>query len=466
MNFNLICFRIKRMLKLYNFLTRKVEEFKPSGDVVGLYTCGPTVYDYVHMGNWRTFVFEDVLKRVLTFNGYRVKHVMNLTDIDDKIIKGAREQGIGYRELGDKYAKAFFEDLQKLNILPAAVYPRATENIATMIRIIVVLLEKGFAYRSEDGIYFSVEKFKDYGKLSGLEKANLKKGARVNSDEYDKENWSDFALWKFPQPNSSTGLEPSWPASFGQGRPGWHIECSAMSMAELGESFDIHTGGVDLLFPHHENEIAQSEAATGKKFVNYWLEGEHLLVEGEKMAKRLGNIYKLSDIIKKGFDPLSLRYLFLTAHYRSKLNFTWESLEAAQNALVNLRDVISGWDEPKIGCAEYEGNFREAVNNDLDMPKALAVMWEMVKSDYPSSAKHQSILVMDKVFGANLAKSEKKQLPKGAQDLINRREELRKSGKFKEADKLREELLAFGVEVEDTSQGPRWKILKTINHKP
>lgn len=477
---------VQNKLKLYNFLSKKVEEFKPFGKLrasgrsayeVGLYTCGPTVYDYVHIGNWRTFVFEDVLKRVLVFNGYKVRHVMNITDIDDKIIKAASSQRLAFSEIARKYEKAFFDDLEKLNIIRADVYPRATEHITSMIRIIEALLKKDIAYKSEDGVYFSVSKFKDYGKLSGLEKRKLKEGARIASDQYDKESWSDFALWKFPSfakasegrpssfVNASEGQasnEPSWEAPFGRGRPGWHIECSAMSMEELGESFDIHTGGVDLLFPHHENEIAQSEAATGKKFVNYWMEGEHLLVEGEKMAKSLGNIFTLSDIAEKGFEPLALRYLFLTAHWRSKLNFTWKSLEAAQNALNNLREIVSSYQRPEIGCAEFEGNFREAVSNDLDMPKALSVMWEMLKSDYPTSAKHQSILVMDKVLGLGLDKIKKQVLPKGAKELIEKREELREAGKFEESDKMRDQLKEMGVEVEDSSEGSKWKVRKEV----
>lgn len=458
------------MIKLYNFLSRKIEEFKPIGNVVGLYTCGPTVYDFVHIGNWRTFVFEDILKRVLIFNGYKVKHVMNITDIDDKIIKASSVQRLAFSEIASKYEKAFFGDLVKLNIVRADEYPRATDHITPMIQIIGVLLKNGFAYKAGDGVYFSVEKFKDYGKLSGLVRRNLKKGARIDSDQYDKEAWADFALWKFSKGKQTRlekdlqagfeSKEPAWETPFGRGRPGWHIECSAMSMQYLGERFDIHTGGVDLLFPHHENEIAQSEAGTGKKFVNYWIEGEHLLVEGEKMAKSLGNIFTLADVVKKGFDPISLRYLFLTAHYRSKLNFTWKSLEAAQNALNNLRDEVANWEMPAVGCAEFEGNFKEAVNNDLDMPKALSIMWDMIRSDYPMSAKHQSILVMDKVLGLGLAKLEKLELPKGAKELIEKREDLRKQGEFEESDKIRNELSSMGVDVEDTPEGSKWKIKK------
>ena len=455
-------------MHLFNYLTRKIEPFdKRKGEEVGLYTCGPTVYDYVHIGNWRTFVFEDILKRVLVFNGYKVKHVMNITDIEDKIFQKAQEEKVPIEKITKKYEKLFLADLEKLNIQKADVYPRATESIDAIIALVKELLEKGVAYKKEGSVYFSISKFGAYGKLSGTNVLGIKAGARVDVDEYDKDNPSDFALWK-----KSKNGEVEFDAPFGKGRPGWHIECSAMSMKYLGETFDIHTGGVDLLFPHHENEIAQSEAATGKKFVNFWLEGEHLLVNGEKMAKSLKNIFTLEDIEKRGFDSLALRYLFLTAHYRSKLNFTWESLEAAGNALENLRQEVSAWDKPAIGrsdseslqtrtsCAEFEEDFKKAVNNDLDMPKAVSIMWKMVKSDYSSSAKHQSILVMDQVLGLGFAKLEKSQLPKGAKGLIEKREEFRKEGKFDESDKLRKELLEMGVEVEDTSDGPKWKIKK------
>ena len=460
-----------RVLKLYNFLSRKVEEFKPIRETVGLYTCGPTVYDYVHIGNWRTFVFEDILKRALLFNGYKVKHVMNITDIDDKIIKASRNQRLAFREIADKYEKAFFDDLAKLNIIKADIYPRATENISSMIQIIELLISKGFAYKTDDGVYFAIGKFKNYGELSNLSKRKIKTGARVAVDQYDKDQPADFALWKFPSGNTPgvnqaeslrtpgvSQVDPSWDAPFGKGRPGWHIECSAMAQKYLGDMLDIHTGGVDLLFPHHENEIAQSEAATDKKFVNFWLEGEHLLVAGEKMAKSLGNIYTLEEVIKRDFDPISLRYLFLTAHYRSKLNFTWKSLEAAQNTLENLTEEVLNWDDPKIGCAEFEGNFAQAINNDLDMPKAVSVMWELVKSDYPTSAKHQSILMMDKVLGLSLDKIKPEKLPAGAQEFIQKREESRRQGKFEESDELRIKLQKMGVYVEDTPEGPRWKV--------
>src|SRR3989344_2183985 len=307
------------LMKLYNFLSRKVEEFKPSGKTaasnaadVGLYTCGPTVYDFVHICNWRTFVFQDILKRVLTFNGYKVNHVMNITDIDDKVINRATSEKTTIKDLTQKYTDAFFGDLGKLNIIKADKYPVATDHINSMIRIIELLVKKGFAYERDGSVYFSIAKFKAYGKLSGANIKGVKAGARVDVDEYDKDNPQDFALWKKEGVAAKSRYE-AFDSPWGVGRPGWHIECSAMSMQYLGDTIDVHTGGVDLLFPHHENEIAQSEAATGKKFVNFWLEGEHLLVEGEKMAKRLGNIFTLEDIIKRGFDPLALRFFFFTA---------------------------------------------------------------------------------------------------------------------------------------------------------
>jgi cysteinyl-tRNA synthetase len=337
-----------------------------------------------------------------------------------------------------------------------------------MVALIGKLLDKQIAYIADDGIYFSVEKHKGYGKLSGLSKGNLKKGARINEDQYDKESWSDFALWKFPSTRSArsgqVANEPSWEAPFGKGRPGWHIECSAMSMDKLGESFDIHCGGVDLLFPHHENEIAQSEAATGKKFVNYWLEGEHLLVDGQKMSKSLGNIYTLENVVDWVGDSVALRYLFLTAHYRSKLNFTRLSLESAGWGLVTLQVIVKNWKatlsaKGKI-LPNFINEFTSAINNDLDMPKAMAVMWETVKSKESKSDILETLLEMDKVLGLGLADIKKAELPTVAEELIKKREKLRNAGKFEESDRIRQELLGMGIEIEDTSQGSNWKKVK------
>lgn len=447
----------------YNFLSKKVEEFKPQNKTVTLYTCGPTVYDFVHIGNWRTFVFEDVLKRVLMFNGYKVRHVMNITDIDDKIIKRADEAKVTLGELTKKYTDAFFEDLGQLNILKANYYPRATECIEKMIELVKKLIDRGFAYEKDGSLYFSIKKFGKYGQLSGTNIRGVKAGARIDVDEYEKENPGDFALWKA----SGVGAKDkgqAFDSPWGIGRPGWHIECSAMSMEYLGDgehsrTIDFHTGGIDLLFPHHENEIAQSEAATGKKFVNFWLEGEYLLVESKKMSKKLGNIITLSDIVKRGLDPFALRYLFLTAHYRSGMNFTWKALEAAQNAVDNLREEISNWDEPKgEGCKDFENEFTKSVNSDLDMPKALSLMWKMVKSAKPTSAKNQSIRIMDEVLGLGFSNLEKTRLSAEAMVLIKKREDLRRDGKYKEADKIREQLCQMGVYVEDTKDGSKWRV--------
>lgn len=455
------------MLKLYNYLSRKIEDFKPIGAKVGLYTCGPTVYDSVHIGNWRTFVFEDVLKRVLNFNGFKVKHIMNITDIDDKIIKKSQAEKKPINELTKEYEDTFLQDLSRLNIVKAHEYTRATEHIGEMIDLIKRLVERGIAYEKDGSVYFSIFKFKDYGKLSGTNVKGVKAGARVDVDEYEKDNPQDFALWKKEDEEAKKRHE-AWDSPWGIGRPGWHIECSAMSMKYLGESFDIHAGGVDLLFPHHENEIAQSEGATGKKFVNFWVEGEHLLVDSQKMAKRLGNIFTLADIVKKampagrqGFDPIALRYLFLTAHYRSTLNFTWESLEAAQNTLDSIRYQVLSIKYQETGAHQSDdflNRFGECINSDLDMPRAIAILHETLKSDLSDADKYATVLQMDKVLGLGLDQLEKAELPEGAKKLIEEREKLRSQGEFEESDKVREELAKMGVEVEDTPEGSKWKI--------
>lgn len=444
------------MLKIYNTLSRKIDEFTPlNPPYVGMYTCGPTVYDFMHIGNLRTFTFADVLRRALEANNYQVKTVENITDIDDKIIKGAKEKGEEISEFSAPFEKAFFEDLKKLNIKSANVYPKATEHIGHMIKYIEELIKKGLAYLEKDGsVYFDISKFPNYGKLSGLESRTLKAGARVKADEYTKDDVSDFALWKAVSLDEA-GFNSSW----GRGRPGWHIECSVMSQEYLGQTFDIHAGGVDLIFPHHENEIAQSEGKTSHKFVNFFVHGEHILVDGKKMSKSLKNFYTLNDLEQKGFEALALRYLFLTAHYRDKLNFTWESLQGAQNALNNLRQILREWEEPKIGCAQYEQDFMSAVNSDLNMPQALAVLWEMIKSDYPTSAKAKTILEMDKILGLKLDEYLGKPItvPDEVMKLVNKREQTRKSGDFKESDKLRHEIKKLGYEVLDTPSGPKIK---------
>lgn len=463
------------MLRLFNTLTRKVEEFKPlNPPEVRMYTCGPTVYDFAHIGNLRTYIFEDILQRVLEANGFEVKRVMNITDIEDKIIKNAKEKGVSLAEYTAPFEKAFLEDLGKLNIKFAYTYPKATEHIGQMVKYIEVLIDKGLAYVEKNGsVYFDISKFPEYGKLSGLDKREIKPGARVKADEYSKEDVQDFALWKAAGPD-----EVSYDSPWGRGRPGWHIECSVMSQEYLGDTFDIHGGAVDLIFPHHENEIAQAEGKTGKEFARLFVEGEHLLVNGQKMSKSLQNFFTLRDIEDKEFDPLSFRYLTLTAHYRDKLNFTWESLEAAQNALNNLREIIREWPNSDVilgtrqlaGTPEsdsgqarmtndYYEKFIEAANNDLNMPQALAIMWEMVKSDLSNPEKSATILQMDKILGLKLDEYVGKplEIPESVKKLVEEREQVRKAKDFAKSDQLRDEIKRLGYEVEDTSQGPKVK---------
>ncbi len=449
-------------VKLYNTLTRKKEIFKPLKDKqVRLYTCGPTVYGQAHIGNLRTYIFEDVLKRVLIYGGYRVKHVMNITDIEDKIIKKMYTEKKTLKDVTEPFIEIFFDDLKSLNIKKADVYPKATQTIREIVRLISVLLRKGYAYRGEDGsIYFDVSKFKNYGRLSKLKQREIKIGVRVNVDEYMKKEASDFALWKAKKAN-----EPSWPATFGPGRPGWHIECSAMSMKYLGKSFDIHCGAIDLIFPHHENEIAQSEAATGKKFVNYWIEGEHLLVDGKKMSKSLGNFYALDNIKKRGFDPLAFRYLVLMNHYRTQLNFTWKSIEASQNALDNLKNILlkkgNKTSANPLLCRQLEEKFTDAINEDLNMPKALAVLWQVIRhSKLSGGEKYRLISDFDKIFGLNLLKLEKISIPQEIKELVEKRNHLRQEKKWPEADEIRCQLEKMGWMVKDTNIGIGTEITK------
>lgn len=448
-------------VKLYNTLTRKKQVFKPLHNKrVGLYTCGPTVYNFAHIGNLRTYIFEDVLRRVLEYSGYKVKHVMNITDVEDKIIRDAKKAGKPIYEFTGSYEKAFYNDLKKINIKPAFKYPKATTHIPEMIKIIASLLKKGLAYKIDRSIYFDISKFKKYGRLSGVKARELKTGVRIDVDEYTKEQAEDFVLWKAVKAG-----EPWWRAPFGEGRPGWHIECSAMSMKYLGPTFDIHAGAVDLIFPHHENEIAQSEGATGKKFVNYFIEGEHLLVDGEKMSKSLGNVFNLRDIEVKGFDPLSFRYLVLTAHYRSKLNFTWKSLEAARNALDKLREIVTNL---KIETSQKSNvemlkkrlteKFKKYINDDLEMPRALALLWNIVKSEkLDTKTKYDLIIDFDKVLGLNLAHVKTEKIPMEILKLTNKREKYREEKNFKKADEIRKKIKKLGWLIEDTKNGPKIK---------
>ncbi|OGF52251.1 cysteine--tRNA ligase [Candidatus Giovannonibacteria bacterium RIFCSPLOWO2_02_FULL_43_11b] len=433
-------------LRLFNALSRKKEIFKPSkGKSVSFYACGPTVYNYVHIGNLRTSIFNDLLRRVLELSGYKVKEIMNITDVDDKTIKGSRDAGQPIKDFTRYYEKEFLSDVKSLNIIPATKYTRATEHIKEMVDIIKILLEKEYAYKSGDGVYFDISKFKSYGKLSRLKKQNLKTGARVNNDEYEKDSARDFALWKFKKED-----EPSWPSPFGSGRPGWHVECSAMSVKYLGMPIDIHTGGVDLIFPHHENEIAQSEAAYGKKFVRFFVEGEMMSVEGHKMSKSLKNTFTLRDLGACGFEPLDFRYLTLTAHYRSPLSFTWGSLSAARNARKNLAEkTLAAPKSDKKVLRKFWEDFLSAVNDDLNIPKALALVWKAVGKD--------EILFADKILGLGLGKLKKIKAGAKLEKLIKEREVLRSEKKWREADSIRNKILAEGYIIEDTPMGARIK---------
>jgi cysteinyl-tRNA synthetase len=466
-------------IRFFNTLTRRKEKFTPiEKGKVRMYTCGPTVYDYAHIGNFRAFLFEDLLKRWLEYRGYTVTHVMNLTDVDDKTIKGSQKQQIPLKQYTKHYTNAFFEDIKALNIKPADNYPKATSHIPEMVALIKKLIQKGYAYKSQDGsIYYAINKFKNYGKLSKIKIQTLQTGSRVKQDEYAKEEAQDFALWKAWTPEDG---DVFWETELGKGRPGWHIECSAMSMRYLGETFDIHCGGIDNMFPHHENEIAQSEAATGKKFVNYWLHNEHLLVEGRKMAKKFGNFYTLRDLLKRGYDPIVIRYLLLSTHYRAQFNFTFEGLDAAKSAIERLRNFVR-----RLQDAEGKGSggkvaellrgvqlgFGEAMDDDLNVSVALAVLFDFVRevnalldASVVSRSEADEVCALmkrfDSVLGVIGEVEREGALSKEAEELIERREEARKAKDWETADALRVRLREMGVVVEDTPQGVRWRVVK------
>lgn len=442
------------MLKLFNSLTKSIEDFKPiAPNKVGIYGCGPTVYDYIHIGNLRSFVLYDLVHRLFLVNDYQVNFVENITDVEDKIIKRSTEKGIAPDQLTAEFTQYFFDDLATLNILPATNYPKATEHIGKMIKYIKELIARDLAYLEKDGsVYFDISKFEGYGKLSQVEKRELKTGTRILSDEYSKDDVADFALWKGVKAD-----EFGWDSPWGHGRPGWHIECSVMSQEYLGDTFDLHLGGIDLLFPHHENEIAQSEGLTGKPFVNYFVHGEHLLVNGKKMSKSLNNFYTLRDLTGKDYDLLAFRYLLLTAHYRDKMNFTWESLTSTQNALNNLRSDVRTWDQPGEVDNKLWQKFISAANNDLGLPQALAIMWELVKSSLATSVKSATILKMDQLLGLGLENYVAKpiEVPEEVKKLVEQREQARKDKDFNKSDQLRAEIKKIGFEVEDTPSGPK-----------
>jgi cysteinyl-tRNA synthetase len=458
-------------MKFFNTLTHRLEEFREiEKGKIGLYTCGPTVYDFPHIGNYRSYAFEDLVKRFFIFLGFRVRHVMNITDIDDKTIRKANETGTPLGEVTRKYIDAFHADLRTLNVLPADVYPCATEHIPEMLELIATLLKGGFAYEKDGSVYFSIERFPGYGRLANIDRDSLQLGATVEADEYEKESIQDFVLWKGKKPG-----EPSWPAPFGEGRPGWHIECSAMSMKYLGPHFDIHMGGVDNIFPHHENEIAQSECANGQTFVNYWLHCQHLVVDNKKMSKSLGNFYTLGDLLQRGVDPMAVRYLLISSHYRKLLNFTFESLEMAGQALNRIRNFIftlknvqgAGESSAEIVSliSASQDAFSASMADDFNISGALGVMFEFISAvnQRMNGLRHKdaaAILAylerLNSVLGV-LDQGDAGPLAAAIEEKIAQREKARKEKDFARADAIRAELKKQGIILLDTPGGVKWK---------
>jgi cysteinyl-tRNA synthetase len=474
-------------IQLHNTLSGKIEAFIPQkAGEVRMYSCGPTVYDYAHIGNYRTFIFQDILRRFLKLRGFKLNHVMNLTDVDDRIIANAAAAGKSIRDYTDKYAQAFFDDCKTLNIEAPEHWIRATEHIDDMVKLIQRLQEKTYTYSSEGSIYYRITKFPEYGKLSKVDLSGIQAGARVDNDRYEKESARDFALWKAPKPG-----EHFWETPIGPGRPGWHIECSAMAMKYLGETLDIHTGGIDLAFPHHENEIAQSEAATGKPFVRYWLHAEHLLVEGEKMSKSLGNFFTLRDLFAKGYKPSALRFALASVPYRKQLNFTFDGLQQATSSVERLRNFADRLKQGKFPAGKQQGmaaRIEKAVeeldaglSDDLNTARALAAVFDLVreaniamdKSEFRQGdvpAVQGLLATFDKVF-AVLEDNDGEQLralgfgsaERGPDDaeidrLVAERTAAKKKRDFATADRIRKELADRGIIIEDAKDGSvRWK---------
>lgn len=462
-------------MQIHNTLSGKKETFVPIVDKkVGMYTCGPTVYNYAHIGNLRSYIFADILKKYLKYRGYSVKHVMNITDVDDKTIRDSQKEGKSLREFTEFYTTEFFKDFRTLRIEMPDVVPKATETIPEIVALIKKLTAKGHTYVADGSTYYKISTFKDYGKLSKIDLEQVKTDAsgRLSADEYTKEDARDFALWKQWTPEDG---DVFWETEIGKGRPGWHIECSAMSMKYLWESFDIHTGGVDLIFPHHENEIAQSEAATGKRFVKYWIHSEHLLVDGKKMSKSLGNFYTLRDILAKGYDPMAVRYILLATQYRQKLNFTFPGLEAAKNSLQRLRDFVlnlkhvkHGKDNPELVklVDKVKKSFVESMDDDLNVSEALAAIFDFIKEinkliseEIISNKNAEEIVGLMKEFDSVLGFMDFEEgiIDKEIEQMIQKREDARKKKDFTTADKIREQLKAKGILLDDTKDGVRWK---------
>jgi cysteinyl-tRNA synthetase len=474
-------------IQVHDTYSGRVEPMVPlKAGEVRMYTCGPTVYDYAHIGNFRTFIFQDILRRFLKLRGFKLTHVMNLTDVDDRIIANAAAAGVGIREYTEKYVQAFFADCRALSVEAPEHWIRATDNIESMVELIEKLRKNSYTYDSEGSIYYRIAKFKDYGKLSKIDLTGIKAGARVDNDRYEKESARDFALWKAPKAG-----EHFWETAIGPGRPGWHVECSAMAMKYLGETIDIHTGGIDLAFPHHENEIAQSEAATGKKFVNYWLHAEHLLVEGEKMSKSLGNFFTLRDLFAKGYKPSALRFALASVPYRRQLNFTFDGLQQATSSVERLRNFLLRLKNEKFAAgrsaavaariAKAADDFDAGLSDDLNTAQALAAMFDFVreanivmdKGEFRSAevkAAQDFLESFDNVF-AVIEDNDAEKLqalgfagPSGGPDdgeierLLAERQAARKRRDFAAADRLRRELEERGIILEDTKDGSvRWK---------
>ena len=465
-------------MNFYNSMTRSKEAFAPlENSHVRLYTCGPTVYNFAHIGNFRAYTFEDILRRVIKFNGYEITQVMNLTDVDDKTIRGALEQKIPLKEFTAPFIQAFFDDLKVINIEAAEVYPAATDHIPEMLELIQKLFDKGLAYQSDDGsVYFSVAKLPDYGKLAHLDREKLRAGARVAQDEYEKDDYGDFALWKGWDEADGDVV---WDSPWGKGRPGWHIECSAMAMKYLGESFDLHTGGVDNLFPHHENEIAQSEGATGKPFVKMWMHCAHLRVNGEKMSKSLGNFFTLRDLTERGWSGREIRYVLINGHYRQPLNFTFKALDAARVSLARIDECIDALNER---CAEAEQGslpewaektqqlFTDAVNDDLNIPEAFAALFALVREVNSAlaggglSPEEDAALLklfnrFDSVLGViNFGRiKQSDEIPTDVKALVDARAVARLEKSWDESDRIRDELKSMGWTVRDSKEGQKVK---------
>lgn len=462
-------------LHLFNTLTRKLEPFQPLREgEVRMYTCGPTVYHYVHIGNFRTFIFQDILRRYLLYRGYRLLHVMNITDVEDKIIANAAKAGMSIFDYTRQYEEAFLQDMQALRIQRPEIMPRATEHIAEMLELVGQLDGRGLTYTSDGSVYFRIDGFPGYGKLSRLDAESTEAGrsGRVDDDEYSKENPRDFVLWKAAREG-----EQAWPSPYGAGRPGWHLECSAMSMKYLGESFDIHCGGVDLVFPHHENEIAQSEGATGEPFVRYWIHGAHLIVEGQKMSKSLGNFFTLRDLLDRGCKPGALRYLLASVHYRKPLNFTFEGVEQAESAIRRVNDFLVRVREvpadspptPELTSRVQTAldRFQAAMDDDLNTSAALAAVFELIRDLNPLlEAQRVGADARESLIGAfrdfnrifDVFEVDEQSLPDAAiRDLLLERERARKERDFRRADEIRDQLLERGILLEDTKEGTRWK---------